>query len=96
MKRIGSIRRKTRSIYTKEQRDKGKLKINRYMQEFQVGDKVALEIEPSCHEGLFFRRFQGKTGTVTAKLGKCYEVVVKDDSKQKKVITHPMHMKRMS
>ncbi|MFH1211932.1 MAG: 50S ribosomal protein L21e [Candidatus Woesearchaeota archaeon] len=95
MKRIGSSRRKTRHIYTKEKSEKGKLSIRAFMQEFQPGDRVGLVIEPAYQKGIFFRRYQGKCGVVERKLGSCYEISLKDFNKEKKIIAHPVHLKKL-
>ena len=48
---------------------------------------------------MFFRRFYGLIGTVVKKLSdkkdSCYNVSVKDHEKEKIVIVHPMHMKKL-
>ncbi|RME53704.1 50S ribosomal protein L21e [Candidatus Woesearchaeota archaeon] len=93
VQRIGGQRRKTRSLLARKIRQKGKLPIRKYLQEFQPGQKVALVLEPSIAEGVFHRRFHGKTGVVLGKCGSCYEVAVMDVSKKKKLIVHPAHMK---
>ena len=66
VKRIGTSRRKTRHLFRKNYRSRGKLSVVRYLQEFSIGDKVALTLEPSVHEGMYFRRFHGRIGTVIA------------------------------
>jgi large subunit ribosomal protein L21e len=91
--RIGGQRRKTRSILSKRKRAKGKLSLRNYFQPLEAGQKVALKAEPSVQSGLYFRRFHGLVGTVSKKLGNCYEVIIKDGAKEKKLIIHPVHLK---
>ena len=79
---------------SKNVRDKGKISISRYLQEFKDNEKVYLVAEPSVHEGMFYPRFYGKSGTIIGKKGKCYEVQIVDINKQKMVIVHPIHLKR--
>ena len=91
--RIGGSRRKTRNLMKKAGSAKGKISIRDYLQEFEPGTKVALSLEPAVHEGVFNKRFQGKVGVVDRKKGACYVVKLKDGSKAKEVIAHPVHLK---
>lgn len=95
VKRIGRTRRKTRSIMLKNYRKRGKIPLSIYFQELNEGDKVALIANSSIHEGMYFRRFHGKVGTVVKKLGSCYQVSLKDGSKEKKFNVHPIHLKKL-
>ncbi|MBI4439400.1 50S ribosomal protein L21e [Candidatus Woesearchaeota archaeon] len=92
--RIGSSRRKSRGKFTKHPRRRGKVSITRYFQSFSAGDKVILAVEPSVHKGMYFPRFHGRSGIVVGQCGSCYEVEVTDISKKKKLIVHPVHLKR--
>ncbi|MBS3151773.1 50S ribosomal protein L21e [Candidatus Woesearchaeota archaeon] len=94
-KRIGGARRKTRHKLAKNVRDKGKISLTRYFQDFKSGDKVCLSAEPSVHGGMYFPRFHGKVGTVVGKQGKCYQVKIKDVQMLKIVLAHPVHLKKV-
>ena len=91
-KRIGGSRRKTRKKLLKHHKEKGKIKISRYFQEFDVGERVAISIEPAVHKGLPLPVFQGKVGKVVDKRGECYIVELKDGGVIKKLIIHPVHL----
>jgi len=93
--RKGSLRRKTRSKLKKNIRRKGKISLSRYFQNFDNGDKVRLIMEPSIHKGIYFPRFHNKAGIIKGKQGKCYEILIKDGNKEKTLIVHPIHLKRM-
>jgi large subunit ribosomal protein L21e len=93
-KRIGGFRRKTKHKLSKSTREKGKLSLRTYFQAFKTGDKVYLVGESSVHEGMYFPRFYGRAGTVVGKQGKCYYVEIKDMNMTKKVLVHPIHLKR--
>ena len=95
VKRIGGNRRKTRSLFRKKPRNRGKFSITNYFQDFKKGDKVSLKAEPSIHKGMHYKRFDGKFGTVEKKQGKCYVVKIKDINKEKEYIIHPVHLKRI-
>ena len=94
VKRIGGIRRKTRYKFRKEKRTRGKISITRYFQSFNAGDRVYLDVEPAVQKGMYHPRFMGKTGVITAKRGRCYEIAINDLGKEKTLIVHPVHLKR--
>jgi len=94
-KRIGGFRRKTRNKLKKSSRDKGKISITKYFQSFEIGDKVLLKAEPAVQKGMYFPRFHSKTGQVSGKKGVCYEVLIRDGKKEKTLIIHPIHLKKV-
>ncbi len=94
--RIGGFRKKTRFKFQKEQGDKGKISIRKYLQKLELGDKVALTVEPAYQKGMYNPRFLGKIGTVIAKKGTCYQVEIKDINKKKSFIIHPVHLKKVT
>ena len=89
-RRAGS-RRKMR----KSPRDRGKVPVTRYLQEFSVGDKVAIQIEPTAYDGAPHHRFHGRVGDVTGKQGNAYKVSIKDGGKSKVILTRPVHLKKV-
>lgn len=94
-KRIGGFRRKTRKIFSKSLKEKGKISITRYLRQFKTGERIILKAEPSIHKGLYFPRFHGKPGIIKGKRGRCYEVLIKDINKEKTLIVHPVHLRRL-
>jgi len=93
--RIGTTQRKTRHKLTQYYRNKGKIPLSKYFQEFAEGDKVGLKINANVQKGRFFPRFHGLTGSITGKKrGVCYEVNIRDGGKQKTVYIHPIHLKK--
>lgn len=95
MKRKGGYRRRTRSLLKKDLRDKGKIKLSQYFEEYKAGDKVVMKVEPAVQKGMYHLRFYGKIGTIKAKRGKSYEVEIKDGNKSKILISHPIHMRKL-
>ncbi len=95
VKRIGGFRRKTRDKLKKPIRRKGKISITRYFQEFKEGDVVQLLAEPAIQKGMFHPRFYGKRAAIKGMKGKCYLVGIKDHNKNKELIVHPVHLKRL-
>lgn len=94
MKKLGGLRRKTRSIYKKGRRERGRISLTRYVQSFKEGDTVKLSLDSAVNKGIYHPMFYGRTGVVQAKKGKCYEVLIRDGGKQKTLIVHPIHLKR--
>jgi len=94
-KRIGSSRRKTRYKLAKHFRNKGKISISRYFQELSIGDRVLLGAEPAVQRGFYFPRFFGKSGVIKGKKGRCYEILINDSNKEKTLIVHPIHLKKI-
>jgi len=94
-KRVGGFRRKTRSKFKKHVRDKGKIVIRDYLQEFKPGDRVLLKAEPAVQKAMYFPRFHTRTGLVGNKIGKCYEVSIMDGHKKKLLVVHPVHLRRV-
>lgn len=68
--------------------------MTRYFQSFSVGDKVYLGAEPAIHKGMYHPRFMGRSGIIKSKRGRCYEVAISDFGKEKKLIVHPIHLKK--
>ncbi len=92
-KRIGTKQRKTRYLFTREIREKGKIPLSKYFQAFAAGDRVNLCLNSSVKKGQFFRRFHGFTGAVTgARKGTCYEIKIHDKNKEKTLYVHPIHL----
>jgi large subunit ribosomal protein L21e len=95
MQHHGSFKRKTRGKFSKNYKEKGKLSIRKFFQEFKSGEKVALKADPGYQKGLYYPRFHGRAGLVLDKRGDCYGVLIKDGNKEKLVIVHPVHLKRL-
>ncbi len=94
-KRAGSFRRKTRSKLKKNIRRKGKISLSKYFQTFDKNDQVRLIAEPAVQRGMYFPRFHNKAGVIKGKKGRCYEVTIKDGNKEKMLVVHPIHLRRI-
>ncbi len=86
-------RRKTRDKLSKHIRDRGKIKIRYILRKYEIGERVAVTIDPSFHKGMPHPRFHGLTGKVINRRGECYEVLVNDRGKEKLIIVHPAHLR---
>ncbi len=96
MKRIGTSRSGTRHKLRKSIRNKGKISLTKYFQKFNIGDKVLLKAEPAIQKAMYFPRFHGKIGVVKSKKGNCYNISIKDQNKEKTLIVHPIHLRKVS
>ena len=93
--KLSTFRRRTRHKLAKKAKDKGKFSLKEYFKMFNTGDKVVLKAEPSIHKGMYHPRFLGKMGVIKGKKGSCYEVAIKDIGKEKTLIVHPIHLRRL-
>jgi large subunit ribosomal protein L21e len=87
-------RRKSRSVLTKRVREKGKLGLSRLLAEYEVGDKVVINIDPAIHKGMPHKRFQGKVGTIIEKRGKAYILDIPQRKTSKLVVAGPEHVRK--
>jgi len=94
-KRIGGGRRKTRDLYSKPLRMRGKFNIKSFFQKFSEGDKVIFKAEPAHQGGMYHRRFHGRVGVVKGSQGECYKVAISDGSIKKTLLVHPVHLKKI-
>lgn len=94
MGRSRGPRRKSRSVLTKRVREKGKLGLSRLLAQYEVGEKVVINIDPAIHKGMPHKRFQGKVGTVVEKRGKSYVLDIPQRKTSKYIIARPEHIKR--
>jgi len=75
-------------------RTKGKIKLSRYFQEFEKGERVAVIRELAINPK-FPKQLQGRSGIVESKRGTSYIVKIKDLNKEKSYIIHPAHLKKL-
>ena len=94
-KRLGGFRRKTRSKLRKDPRTRSKISIANYLQEFDINDKIILKAEPGIQKAMYFPRFHAKHGIIQGRQGSCYKILIKDGKKDKVLIVHPIHLKRV-
>ncbi len=82
-------RRRTREKF----RGPAKLTVNKLVQDFSEGRRVAIVISSNSQKGMPFKRFHGLTGVVVEKRGRAFVVEIKDGNATKKVIARPEHLK---
>lgn len=93
--RTGSFRSKTRKKLRKCPRDRGKISITRFLQKFEVGDKVRILQEPAVHKGMPHPRYKNKVGTIIGKQGRAYIIEIKEGGKIKKLLSVPIHLAKV-
>ena len=81
-------------IKRKRQREHGKIKLSRYFQDFEKGDRVAV-IRELAVQPKFPSKLQGRSGMINSKRGNSYIVKIKDLKKEKIYIIHPVHLKKL-
>ena len=81
-------------MLTKRVREKGKLGLSRLLVNYQVGDKVVINIDSGIHKGMPHKRFQGKVATVVEKRGRAYVLDIPQRKTSKIVIAGPEHIQK--
>ena len=81
-------------IKRKTVKEKGKLSLSKYFQEFKVGDKVAIIRDQALNPG-FPERIQGRTGTVIGTRGKAHLIKLNEGNAVKVHIIRPLHLKKL-
>jgi len=94
VKRIGGMRRKSRYKLKRDPRTKGRINFRRYLEEYKAGDKVLLAPDSIIQKGMFKHKWIGRSGVISRKQGRCYEVIIYEKGNEKKLIIHPVHLKR--
>lgn len=84
-----------RKKLTKDLKEKGLPSTTRFLTSYEVGQRVAIKIDPSIHKGRPHHRFHGKTGKIIKKQGSAYIVRVRDEKRMKKVIVRPEHLRSL-
>ena len=89
MPRSKGFRRKTRRLFKKTKRASG---LSYLMIEYQVNDKVVINIDSSQVQGMPHRRFQGLVGTVKEIRPRSLVIDVPVGNKIKKLISRLEHI----
>ena len=96
VKRSHGPRQGTRKKLSRKRRDKGLSPITRIFQNFQVGERVNIIIDPSIHKGQPHHRFHGHTGEVIGKQGRAFIIKVSDGNKEKQLLITSEHLRLFS
>jgi large subunit ribosomal protein L21e len=90
MPRSHGSRRKSRSILTKSNVLRG---ITYLLINYKIGDKVMINIDPSEHNTMPHRRYQGKIGTVLEVGKRIVRIAIQIGNKEKILQTKRNHIK---
>ncbi|PSP47456.1 50S ribosomal protein L21e [Halobacteriales archaeon QH_3_68_24] len=87
-------RSNTRNKLRNEPRERGTSPPQRAVEEYEVGERVHLSIDPSVPDGRYHPRFDGRTGEVTGQQGTAYTVAITDGGTEKTLIVKAAHLRR--
>ncbi len=93
VKRSKGLRSKSRGKLTKHPRQRGLHPVSRVIQEFPVGTKVAIILDPSVAKGQPHPRYHGRVGVVQEQRGRAYVLAVRDGGSTKRIISRPEHLR---
>ncbi len=93
MRHSKGYRCRSRKLLRKHPRKRGMSGLSRLLYEYNVGDKVHIDISPEDIERAPHRRYQGKVGEIMEIRGKAYVIRVMVGNKEKKIITTKYHIK---
>lgn len=93
VKRSKGLMVNTRKVLRKSPKKRGKPPVTRYLQDFEIGDKASIILEPTSQRGQPHHRYQGRVGTVTEKRGNSFVVRIKTDKRHKDIIARPEHLR---
>ncbi len=83
----------TRYKLKKTTRERGISPVSKAIQEFNNGQMVHIDIDPSVQKGMPNAKFQGRTGKIIGQRGRAYLLKVKDGNALKDIISLPQHLK---
>ena len=86
-------KRCTRYKLQKTVRERGISPVSKAIQEFEEGQMVHIDIDPSVQKGMPNPKFQGSTGKVIGQRGRSYILQVRNGNAIKEVISLPQHLK---
>lgn len=85
-------RSRTRGTLTKKVRERGLPPVTKFLQRFEVGDRVIVRLEASDPHGQPHPRYQGRTCIVLERVGRAYKLSFLDGGKPKELIANPIHL----
>lgn len=96
MTKHSGFRHRTRRLLTKGAGSRSGPRPEVHLQDYEIGQAVAIDIDPSTHGGIPHRRYQGRVGKILEKKGRGYVVAIELGSKLKKLHVLPEHIKPLS
>ncbi|MBD3405999.1 MAG: 50S ribosomal protein L21e [Candidatus Lokiarchaeota archaeon] len=93
VKKSHGFRARTRSLMSKKVRSRGLQPLSNVLIDYEIGQRVDIVIDPGFHKGMPHRRYHGRTGVITGKRGRAYEIDVSLGKAMKKLIIRPEHLR---
>jgi large subunit ribosomal protein L21e len=91
-RRAKGFRHKSRTLLTRNPRERGKTTLTKILHGYEAGEKVVVKIDSSVQRGIPHRRFHGRVGVVVSKRGRSYVVHVSQGDATKEIIVRPEHL----
>jgi len=91
-RRATGFRHKSRTLLTRNPRERGKTTLTKILHGYEAGEKVVVKIDSSVQRGIPHRRFQGRVGVIVSKRGRSYVVHVPQGDATKEIIVRPEHL----
>jgi large subunit ribosomal protein L21e len=92
VRRSKGYRSKTRTLFRKEPRERGKVGLSRLLRVYNPGDKVKIRIDSGVHKGMPHRRYHGRVGTIKGRRGRSYVIEVAVGNQTRTLIARPEHI----
>ncbi len=93
MTKSKGYRRNTRKILRKKPGEHGISALGPLLQNYKIGDEVAILIDPSTIKGMPHSRYQGSIGKISEIRKRAYVIEIKAGKTVKKIIARPEHIK---
>jgi large subunit ribosomal protein L21e len=87
------LRRKTRKKLTKDDGRSGT--IAAHLHEYDEGEQVLIDVDPSVQDGMPHPRFHGRTAVVAGVRGRSFVITLEDGGKTKEFTVHPAHLREL-
>jgi large subunit ribosomal protein L21e len=93
VKKSHGYRARTRALMSKNVRTRGIAPLSTILRQYEVGQRVNIVIDPGFHKGMPHRRYQGRTGVISAKRGRAVIVDVPVGKAMRTLIVRPEHIR---
>jgi large subunit ribosomal protein L21e len=92
VRRSKGYRSRTRTLFRKQPRERGKVGLSRLLRTYNPGDKVKIRIDSSVHKGMPHRRYHGRVGIIKGRRGRSYVIEVAEGKQTRILIARPEHI----
>jgi large subunit ribosomal protein L21e len=92
VKKSKGYRVRTRSLFKKNPRERGRMKLSKLLYEYPPGSRVVIMIDSSVQKGMPHRRYHGRVGTIVDRRGRGYIVNVTQGNAVREIIIRSEHL----